>query len=413
MQPLEGFRALDLTDEKGFLCGRILADLGVDVIKVEPPGGDPSRRLGPFYKDIAEPEKSLYWFAYNANKRGITLKLDCEEGRQVFRKLVDKADFVIESFHPGYMESLGLGYTTLRKVNPKLILTSISAFGQTGPYADYKAPDLVGMAASGLMFLCGDPDRPPVRLSFPQAYIHAGAEAAVGTVIAHYHRGGTGEGQWVDVSMQQSVSFSTFNAAAFWQTNKVALKRVGPWRTALTGGILQRQIWPCQDGFVNFPVYGGVLGAVTNRRLVEWMDSEGKADDFLSGIDWDTFEMSRVSQEKWNHIEHLMVRFFQTHTKEELYQQALKRNIMIYPVNTVRDIAESDQLKAREFWSELYHPELDDTIKYPGPPIKSSLTPMQVNRRAPLIGEHNEEIYCGELGFPRDNLRVLEKRGVV
>ncbi len=175
LAPLKGLRALDLTDDKGFLCGRMLADLGVDVIKVEPPGGDPSRMIGPFYRDIAEPEKSLYWFAYNANKRGITLKLDREEGKEVFKKLAERTDFVIESFPPGYLAKLGLDYASLTAINPRLILTSISAFGQSGPYADYKAPDLVGMAMSVLMYLCGDPDLPPVRISFPQAYLIAGA----------------------------------------------------------------------------------------------------------------------------------------------------------------------------------------------------------------------------------------------
>lgn len=411
--PLEPYRALDLTDDKGFLCGRVLADLGVDVIKVEPPGGDPSRMVGPFYKDIGQPEKSLYWFAYNANKRGITLKLDCEEGRDIFQKLVERVDFVIESFQPGYMEKLGLGYTTLSVINPRIILTSISAFGQSGPYKDYKAPDLVGMAASGLMYLCGDPDQPPVRISFPQAYLHAGAEAAVGTLIAHYHREMTGEGQWVDVSMQQSVFLSTFNAVAFWEINRVILKRSGAWRTGLTSGVLQRQIWPCKDGFVNFPVYGGVLGAVTNRQLVEWMSSEGIADDFLKAIDWGAFDMSKVSQEFWHHIECLITKFFQAHTKDELYGEALNRNIMIYPVNTVKDIAESEQLKARHFWIELDHPELNDTIMYPGVPVKASLTPMQLKRQAPLIGEHNHEVYCGELGLTKEVLQVLEKKGVI
>jgi crotonobetainyl-CoA:carnitine CoA-transferase CaiB-like acyl-CoA transferase len=170
--PLEGYLALDLTDEKGFLCGRILGDLGVDVIKVEPPGGDPSRRIAPFYKDIPDPEKSLYWFAYNANKRGITLNIESEEGKEIFKKLVKTAHFVIESHSPGYMDSLGLGYPSLSRVNRAIILTSITPFGQAGPYASYKASDITEMGMCGLMYLCGDPDLPPARISFPQAYLH-------------------------------------------------------------------------------------------------------------------------------------------------------------------------------------------------------------------------------------------------
>ena len=213
---LEGYCALDLTSDKGFLCGRILGDLGCDVIKVEQPGGDPSRRIGPFYRDIPDPEKSLYWFAYNANKRGITLNIESKDGQEIFKRLVKKAHFVIESFSPGYMDDLCLGYSSLSQINPAIILTSITPFGQNGPYKDYKTSDIVGMAMSGLMYLCGDPDRPPVRISFPQAYLHAAADAVVGTLMAHYYRETSGEGQWVDVSMQQAAYASTMNAPLFW-----------------------------------------------------------------------------------------------------------------------------------------------------------------------------------------------------
>ena len=148
--------ALDLTDEKGFLCGKILADLGADVIKIERPGGDPSRRIGPFWGDIADPEKSLYWFAYNSNKRGITLNIETADGKEIFKKLVKTSDFVIESFPPGYMETLGLGYSTLSNIKDGIILTSITPFGQTGPYRDYQASDIVVMGMAGMLYLTGD-----------------------------------------------------------------------------------------------------------------------------------------------------------------------------------------------------------------------------------------------------------------
>ncbi len=411
--PLEQYRALDLTDDKGFLCGRILSDLGVDVIKVEPPGGAPSRIAGPFYKNTIHPEKSLYWFAYNVNKRGITLNLDSEEGNSIFRKLVERVDFVIESFPPGYMDKIGLGYPKLSEINPRIILTSITPFGQSGPYKDYKAPDIVGMAASGLMYLCGEPELPPVRISSPQAYLHAGGEAAVGSLIAHYHRETTGVGQWVDVAMQQAVCMATFNAPAFWEVSKVIFKRTGQWRTGISSGAVQRQIWHCKDGFVNFAVYGGVLGAQTNRGVLEWMDSEGLADDFLKGIDWDTLDMGLVDQELWDQIEHRIAKFFKAHTKAQLFAGALQRNTMIFPVNTVKDILENEHLKARNFWVELSHPELNDTILYPRYPVIASLTPPQLKRRAPTIGEHNREVYCNELGLSSKELRELKKKGVI
>lgn len=409
---LEGYCALDLTSDKGFLCGRILGDLGCDVIKVEQPGGDPSRRIGPFYRDIPDPEKSLYWFAYNANKRGITLNIESKDGQEIFKRLVKKAHFVIESFSPGYMDDLCLGYSSLSQINPAIILTSITPFGQNGPYKDYKTSDIVGMAMSGLMYLCGDPDRPPVRISFPQAYLHAAADAVVGTLMAHYYRETSGEGQWVDVSMQQAAYASTMNAPLFWTLEHKILKRAGVRRTGLTAGVLQRQIWACKDGYVNMPIYGGELGAKTNSSLATWMDEEGESDDFLRGIDWDNFDMAMVDQETWDHMERLIEKFFLNHNKEELYVKGLKVGAMIYPIYTSEDIAGNTQLEAREFWIEVEHAELGGTITYPAPAVKSSLTPMRIRRRAPLISEHNEEVYR-ELGFSEAELLAFKEAGVI
>ena len=192
---LSPYRVLDLTDEKGFLCGKLLGDLGADVIKVERPGGDPARSIGPFYHDEADPEKSLFWFAFNTSKRGITLDIETAEGQEVFKRLVESADFVIESFPPGYMDQLGLGYSALEEVNPGIIMVSITPFGQTGPYKDYKAPDIVAWAMGGSMYPFGNADRPPVRISHhSQAYLHASGEAAVGAMLALYYRSITGEG---------------------------------------------------------------------------------------------------------------------------------------------------------------------------------------------------------------------------
>jgi len=410
--PLEGYVTLDLSDEKGFLCGRILGDLGSDVIKIEPPGGDPSRRIGPFYKDIPDPEKSLYWFAYNANKRGITLNIETQEGQEIFKKLVSRAHFVIESFPPGYMDSLNLGYADLSEVNPAIILTSITPFGQSGPYSHYKASDIVEMGMCGLMYLCGDPDRPPVRISFPQAYLHAGAEAAVGTMVAHYYRETTGQGQWVDVSIQEAAYMGTMNAPLFWELEQRILKRAGVRRTGLTTGVLQRQIWACKDGYVNMPIYGGEVGIKSNRALAKWMDEEGMADDFLRAIDWDNFDMAKGDQETWAHMERLIERFFLNHTKEELYTKGLEQRAMIYPVSTPQDIAENQQLQARGYWVQIEHPELGETITYPGPAVKASLTPMQIRRRAPLIGEHNQQVYT-ELGFSEEEIITLKRRGII
>ena len=151
---LSPYRVLDLTDEKGFLCGRIFAEQGADVVKIEPPEGDPARKVGPFYQNIPDPEKSLFWFAYNAGKRGITLNINSQEGQDIIKRLVKTADFLVESFTPGYMEGLGLGYRELEKINPRLIMASITPFGQTGPYAHWKGPDIVPWAMGGYMWMC-------------------------------------------------------------------------------------------------------------------------------------------------------------------------------------------------------------------------------------------------------------------
>ena len=203
---LSCYRVLDLTDEKGFLCGKSLGDFGADVIKIEKPGGDPGRSIGPFYHDSPEPEKSLYWFAFNANKRGITLDIETADGREIFKRLVRTADVVIESFKPGYLDGLGLGYQVLSSINPAVILTSISGFGQKGPYRDFNDRDLAVWALSGYMYITGEPDRPPLAPSYPHAHLVGAMNGAVGTMVALCQRRLTGHGQQVDAPTRDYVS---------------------------------------------------------------------------------------------------------------------------------------------------------------------------------------------------------------
>ncbi|HJU11237.1 MAG TPA: CoA transferase, partial [Candidatus Binataceae bacterium] len=201
-------RVLDLTTERGLLCGQVFGDLGADVIKVEPIGGSPVRQLPPFFNDQRGPERSVYWWAYNRNKRSITLDLDREEGRGIFRQLARKADFVIESDNPGYWNQRGLGYQDLSALNPGLVGVSITPFGQDGPKASYADSDLIIMAAGGVLILYGDEDRPPIRMSVPQAYLHACVDGAAAALIAYYERLSSGFGQHVDVAAQESVGLA-------------------------------------------------------------------------------------------------------------------------------------------------------------------------------------------------------------
>jgi len=223
---LAPYRVLDLTDESGFLCGKILADLGADVIKIEAPGGDAARMLGPFPGDKPDRNKSLYWIAYNVGKLGITLNLESARGRELLRKLALRADFLIETFPPGWLDRHDLGFETLRKLNPRIIVVSITPFGQTGPYSSYKGSDLVAMAMSGLMSLIGEPGETPLRVSFPQSPMWSGMYAAAGALTAHYFRESTGIGQHVDVSAQSSLLWALANGPAFWATNRTNPREV-------------------------------------------------------------------------------------------------------------------------------------------------------------------------------------------
>lgn len=412
--PLAPYRVLDLTDELGFLCGKMLGDLGADVIKVERPGGDPARALGPFYRGERHPEKSLYWFAFNNNKRGITLNLERPQGRHIFSGLVAGADFVIESFSPGYLDRLGMGYATMNQINPRLVVTSITPFGQTGPYSKFKASDIEIMAASGCMSLTGDPGRPPLRITFPQSYHWTGAYAAMGTLIAHWQRVQTGAGQQVDVSAQACMLWAFSHAHTFWDLNRHLEKRAGSFMTgrSITGAKM-RVFWSCRDGYLNFIIYGGEAGRRTNQALVEWMDSKGMAPEFLKQKEWRAFNIAEVTQEEIDRMEEPIARFFETVTKKKFFQEVIKREMLGYPVATVEEIFQDPQLYARDFWRDLEHPELGTSITYPGGFAKLSESACGVWRRAPLIGEHNKEIYCDEMGMTKEEVRKLKSEGVI
>jgi len=415
---LDGCRVLDLTDEKGFLCGKILGDMGADVIKIESPCGDISRNVGPFYKDMVHPEKSLFWMAYNVNKRGITLSLDTADGREIFKKLAETADFVVESFDPGYMDGLGLGYSELEKVNPRVVVVSITPFGKEGPYSQFKVTDMVAWAMSGFMYLCGDRDRPPVRVSVPQAYLLGGLHGAAGAMMAHYYRERTGEGQEVDVSIQQACLVSQMNPVEMYDMVKVIMPRTGSTyisgRPEPLGPLAVRWVWPCKDGYVLLMLYGGSSAGMrkSSTELTAWAVSEGMALE-LKDYDWATHDAATITQQERDRIEKPIADFLLTKTKKELLEGAMARGLMLGSINNVKDIVESPQYSAREFWTRLSHPELNEDITYPGLPAKMSEASWSLRSRPPLIGEHNEDVYCNELGFSREKLSLLKSEGTI
>lgn len=409
---LSPYRVLDLTDERGLLCGKILADLGADVIQVEPPGGSSARNLGPFYHHQVHPEKSLFWWAYAANKRCVTLDPGTSDGKRLLLRLVKDAHFIIESFPPGYLAGLGLGYQDLAATNPAMVMVSITPFGQSGPYAHYKAPDLVGMALGGFMYLTGDADRAPLRVSFPHFFLHGAAAGASGAMLAHTHRALTGEGQHVDVSCQQAVAKTLAHAPQSWDLEGVVLKRMGAFRQT-SGDTLVRINWRCKDGYVNYMLQGGSVARST-RALLRWMDDEGIGDEYLEGVNWEDLGYGQVRTDVMDRAVGPLEQFFAAHTKEELARGSVERRILLFPVATPRDLLDHPQLHARRYFQELRHPELDSSITYPGPFVKcEGKAGAGLRRRPPLIGEHNREVYQGELGLTLEELVALKESGVI
>lgn len=406
-QPLAIYRVLDLSNEWGMLCGKILADLGADVIKVERPGGDPVRDRGPFYGNIPSRDKSMFWFAYNTGKRSITLDVETNDGKQIFKKLVKSADIIIETFPAGYMSVLGLDYPVLISINPGIILASITPSGQTGPRSNYESCDLVALATGGLMYTTGDADRAPIRPSVEISYSLVGVQATIGVLMALYNRSRTGVGEYIDMSIQECVIPTAWIAPNLWLLNNCLLNREG--NRARRVQVVVRQIWQCKDGYVSWRLFTGT-DADKTEALVQWMDTEGMARE-LKEIDWKSVDMSEVTQAEIDSWERLWSAFFLSHTKDKLYKEGVNRGIMIFPVNDFKDLYEDEQLKSRNFWVEVAHPELADNIVYPGAPFITQDDWWSV-KRPPLIGEHNTDIYK-ELGYATEQIELLKARHVI
>jgi crotonobetainyl-CoA:carnitine CoA-transferase CaiB-like acyl-CoA transferase len=412
---LTALRVLDLTEGGCMLGGRMLGDVGADVIKIEPPGGSPSRNT-PYYKNIPDPEKSLFWFAYNANKRGITLNLDAPEGQALFKGLAKTADIILESFAPGYLDNLRIGYRDLCRIKPDIILTSITPFGQKGPKAQYKFSALTVWASGGYLNDCGDPDRAPVWITFPQSYLFGGAEGAIGSMTAYWRRLDSGKGQHVDVSMQESALSPNMNVLQMWDVNQVEFKRVGSVSFVAGTGVKQPIYFKCLDGYVMILAIGGNDPyASSSERLVQWMDEEGMAPEWLKKLNWWVdYNASTLKQELADKVGQAIEKFILTKKKDVLYSVgAFDKRILIAPVSSTKDITEDVQLKARNYWVKLAHPELNAEIPYCGPFIRMSASPIEYKKRAPLIGEHNREIYTGELGVGEEQLQDLRSKGII
>ncbi|MDH3240295.1 MAG: CoA transferase [Alphaproteobacteria bacterium] len=388
---LEPLRVLDCTGELGWLAGRLLADLGADVIKIEPPGAN-----------LSAPD----WRATNANKRMLSLDLDNEDGRGAFLRLCAEADFLLETAQPGTELCTFLDPGQLQATNPRLIHVSITPFGRTGPRAQWQASDIELMAAGGAMSLAGEPDGQPLRVTAPQSNPWAASQAAVGAMVALTARAVSGLGQHVDVSAQAAVIASIAHAPASWDLIGVNPLRAGAFMTGRSvHGAVYRVFWPCQDGFVNFIIYGGVAGRRTNEGLVAWMRDAGADLGVLAGIDWATFDPTQATQDDVDEMEKPVAAFFLTVPKAEFLRQAFEREMLGYPVNNVADIAQDPQLEERGFWADLPAPG-GGVERHCGGFAMVDGKRLPVTRPVPEPGEHSREV-LSEFGFGADEIAEL------
>ncbi len=381
---LSGYRVLDLTDDKGVFCSRLLADMGADVIRVEKPERDSAR--------------SLFFGANSLGKRSITLDIEAGEGREILKRLVKTADVVVDSYQSGYLAALGLGYSELSKINSRLIMASITNFGQTGPYRDYNSTGLVAGALGGQMYVCGEPELPPLKRFGQQAYYSAGLFAAIGILLALWHRHTTGKGQHLDISLQECAAATLDHVLPRYFYEGVVAKRQGSlyWNNAF-------RIFPCRDGYILLSLFQQW------ETLVEWLAADGMADD-LTDKKWQDRE------ERLKHLGHvidILERWTRSHTVAELVEQGQLMHFPWAEVTSIPGLMDSRQLEDRDFWVEVEHPETGGKHKFPGALCKLSRSPWQVGSRVSSLGEDNMAIYQGELELSKQEIESLVRKGVI
>ena len=392
---LSGFRVLDLSTSMGAFCGKVLADLGMDVVKVEPPSGDDLRTEPPFAKGQANREGSLRFAYFNSGKRGITLDLSRETGRNILLDLVEKADVVIDSHEPGYLENLGLGYGEMVARRPKLVLVSISAFGQDGPYRDYVAPDLVANAMGGLLFISGDPGMAPCVPPGGQSYVYTSLYSAFGTLLALWQREAKGLGAHIDASVQASMALHE-HVAFTWSSEGRLMKRAGSQHQH----VAPANLFPCKDGWISF--------FATQRHWPIFLDMwEGHPTELDDPELLDNAK--RRAAAPW--LNPMVASFTSQYGKEELSVLLQKHGLPALPVNSPRDFMEDPHIVERGFFGTVSHPVLG-TFSQPGVPFLLD-GERSGPRPAPMLGQHNADVLGDELGLSAADLGVLSAEGVI
>ena len=395
---LKGIRILDLSDEKASFCSKLLADMGAYVIKIERPGGDSSRNIGPFLGNAPHPERSLFFFHNNTNKMGITLNLEHWEGRKIFCRLVEKADVVVESFSPGTLKELGLGFEVLSQTNPKLILVSVTGFGQNGPRSKYRSCDIVASAFGGQMYVSGSPSTPPLKPFGEQPTYTACLFAAIGVLLAFKKRAQSGKGEHIDISIQEAVVSTLEHVWVRYFYENVIPHRQGSYHWNNNFCIVS-----CKDGHI-------LISLLQQwETLVEWMSSEGMAEDLID----DRWKEEECRQRHMDHVIEVIQRWAKNHTAQELFEQGQLMRFPWAPVCSIKDVLESPQLESRGFFVEVGHPEIGKFVQYSGAPYKFNRCSLGRWKRAPQIGEDNIQIYQEELGLSNEELNRLSSINVI
>ena len=392
---LEGVRVLDLCNVYGLYCGKQLADLGADVVKIERPGGDIARNMPPFVDDVPGANRGVYFLYMNTSKRGITLDIERAEGHEILKRLIATADVMVETTRPGYLREHCLDYPVLQALNPGLVMVSITPYGQNGPHSGFKASDLNTYAMSGLMAGTGEPDKPPVLLAGWQSYAAPSVEAAAGALVALHHRNITGHGQQVDISAQQTLaSFTTILGAAQYLDDGTKPRRIGA-----------RGLYPCLDGYVLIVLARPEQWELFSKWVHDVTGDPQILDKKFAGRSEDRDRYVSV-------LDLLITEFSIKFTMTQLFQEGQRRGLTIGPVHGTLDLAKDRQLMDRDYFVRTSDAELGE-LTIPGAPYLHSASPWRMSRRAPKVGEHNVEVYCGELGMSRSDLVSLATAGVI
>lgn len=418
--PLAGLRIVEIGGENGQWAGKLLADMGADVIKVEPPAGDAARRVGPFAGDIPDPNRSLFFWASNTSKRGVTLDLDLPDGPPLLRRLLATADVLIESLPPGGLAARGLAPSDLLQEYPRLIVASVSPFGQTGPWRNFAATDLTQIALGGPMASCGyDPedaaDAPPIRPDGHHAAAMAGVYTANAILAALLERERSGAGQTIDVSVHEACAATTEGAFPQWEYLGQVVQR----QTGRHASPTYTQPWQhhCIDGrYINL-MGGGIPRNPTSwRPLVRWMAEKGLAGD-LEDPRYEQTMYVPVAERRGNadvaYVMETLHHFVQSLPAEEVYRGGQAARLPYGFIRSPEENLADPHWQDRGYFRTLDHPEAGGSYPYPGVPYRFTRTPGGPHHRAPLLGEHNVAIYCGELGVSRDDLRRYFEAGVI